>query len=200
MSLFHGFGRFVKDMMSGGGDLNKHIVPGEIRKMAPKELQPGGFDPAKKWLGYDIKADPAHDAKIADRRETADALAAYNQGAPQFRGGQMGMSGPQQIQMLVKRGRSRNRADYSAPDFMRSVHTGNKHSNLLDCSLCKLRVSRTGCRNSLNSSVRRTLAAQRDLPACRMTTQISLSVWFQGATTNERRKYPIEDDAIDRTA
>jgi hypothetical protein len=27
MSLFHGFNRFVKDMMSGGGDLNKHIVP-----------------------------------------------------------------------------------------------------------------------------------------------------------------------------
>jgi hypothetical protein len=104
MSLFHGFGRFVKDMMSGGGDLNKHIVPGEIRKMAPKELQPGGFDPAKKWLGYDIKADPAHDAKIADRRETADALAAYNQGAPQFRGGQMGMSGPQQIQMPGQQG------------------------------------------------------------------------------------------------
>jgi hypothetical protein len=98
MSLFHGFNRFVKDMMSGGGDLNKHIVPAEIRRAAPKELQPGGFDPAKQWLGYDIKADPAHDAKVADRKGTADALAAYNQGAPQFRGApQVGMSGPQQI-------------------------------------------------------------------------------------------------------
>jgi hypothetical protein len=117
MSLFHGFGRFVKDMMSGGGDLNKHIVPGEIRKMAPKELQPGGFDPAKKWLGYDIKADPAHDAKIADRRETADALAAYNQGAPQFRGGQMGMSGPQQIQMPGQQGQIPQQGGLLGPGF-----------------------------------------------------------------------------------
>jgi hypothetical protein len=95
------FLNFVKDMMSGGGDLNKHIVPKEIRNAAPKELQPGGFDPARDWLGYDIKANPARDARVKDQQATAAALAAYNQGAPAFRGGgmgpQMGMAPPQSI-------------------------------------------------------------------------------------------------------
>lgn len=44
---------FFKDLLSGGGHLYKKVAPKELRNLAPKEIQPGGFDPARDFAGFD---------------------------------------------------------------------------------------------------------------------------------------------------
>ena len=89
---------FFRDIISGGGRLYGKVVPKEIRKMVPKEISPGGFDPARDWLGYDINVDPAKQAAQAQalkqQQEAAAAQSAFNQAGnlqiPGFPGGMPG--------------------------------------------------------------------------------------------------------------
>lgn len=71
---------FFKDILSGGGDLHKKIMPKELRKMGIKEIEPGGFDPARDWFGFDIKANPERDAMLARQQQMQAAQGAFDQG------------------------------------------------------------------------------------------------------------------------
>lgn len=93
---------FFRDILGGGGDLYRSITPKELRGLAPKEIQPGGFDPARDFLGYDIKANPERDAMIARQQEADAAQQAFNQ--------VRGSSGMPQVSMN--------------PDGTRMVNTG----------------------------------------------------------------------------
>lgn len=85
---------FFRDIMGGGGDLYNSLTPKELRNAMPREIQPGGFDPARDLLGYDIKANPERDAMIARQQQDQQAQQAFNQSGnspiP------MGMAPPQQ--------------------------------------------------------------------------------------------------------
>lgn len=70
---------FFTDMLSGGGDLYNSVTPKELRRMIPREIQPGGFNPGRDWLGVDLDGSLAAEAM---RKAQAQTMA-QQQGAQQ---------------------------------------------------------------------------------------------------------------------
>jgi len=69
---------FFQDMLSGGGNLYRHIVPREIRNLVPKEISPGGFNPGRDWFGMDLDGSLTDEAKAKEAQRIA-AENAYGQ-------------------------------------------------------------------------------------------------------------------------
>lgn len=67
---------FFKSLLNGGGSIHKKIAPKELRKLGPKEIQPGGFDPAKKYMGFDATGEAFQHA-LRDPNAPRDASRLY---------------------------------------------------------------------------------------------------------------------------
>jgi len=89
---------FFTDLLSGGGDLHRSIVPRELRNLAPKEIQPGGFNPGRDYLGIDLDGTLAQEAmakaRAAQAQQQAAAQSQFNQSANAPIPGLLGMAPP----------------------------------------------------------------------------------------------------------
>lgn len=69
---------FFTDMLSGGGDLYNSLTPKELRRMIPREIQPGGFNPGRDWLGVDLDGSLAAEALMKSKQQAAAQQQAAN--------------------------------------------------------------------------------------------------------------------------
>lgn len=90
---------FFTDILSGGGNLYRQVVPREIRNAVPKEISPGGFNPGRDWLGVDLDGSLAKEAAAKQAAQQAQQASMYDQQFAQSANapipGLLGMSNPQ---------------------------------------------------------------------------------------------------------
>lgn len=89
---------FLTDILSGGGNLYRHIVPREIRNLVPKEISPGGFNPGRDYLGVDLDGTLAKEAALKQQQQQTQQQQMYDQQFAQSAGAQipglLGMAPP----------------------------------------------------------------------------------------------------------
>lgn len=76
---------FFTDILSGGGNLYRDVTPSWFRNLAPREIQPGGFNPGRDYLGVDLDgslaAEQVQRARAAAQAQQQQANASFQQSA-----------------------------------------------------------------------------------------------------------------------
>jgi hypothetical protein len=96
---------FFTDILQGGPELHRDITPSWARNLAPKEIQPGGFNPGRDWFGIDLDGSlAAEQVRKARERALAQQTAAqgqFNQSANVPIPGLTGMAPPSAVPGLL---------------------------------------------------------------------------------------------------